>query len=180
MKKRETVTYALVEGPEGTGLVASRGGEVVASFLPGREPRALAARLRERFPDAVEAEPSRVPGAAAMRRWLEGDPSGLARVPVALEGVSPFAAKVYRELRRVPPGETVTYGALARRAGSPAAARAVGRAMATNPLAPFVPCHRVLGSGGALTGFSAPGGVAGKKRFLDGEAHWTGISRAKP
>jgi methylated-DNA-[protein]-cysteine S-methyltransferase len=180
MSKHENVTYALVEGPAGTGLVASRGGEVVASFLPGGEPVALAARLRERFPDAVEADPSRVPGAAELRRWLEGDPSGLARVPVALEGVSPFTAKVYRELRRVPPGKTVTYGDLARRAGSPAAARAVGRAMATNPLAPFVPCHRVLGSGGALTGFSAPGGVDGKKRFLETEARWAGSARAKP
>jgi methylated-DNA-[protein]-cysteine S-methyltransferase len=180
MTKSEAVTYALVEGPSGTGLVASRGGEVVASFLPGREPGRLAARLRERFPDAVEADPSRVPGAAEMRRWLEGDPSGLSRVPVALEGVSPFSAKVYRALRRIPPGRTVTYGDLARRAGSPAAARAVGRAMAANPLAPFVPCHRVLGSGGALTGFSAPGGVVWKERLLADEAKWAGAARANP
>jgi methylated-DNA-[protein]-cysteine S-methyltransferase len=109
-----------------------------------------------------------------MRRWLEGEATATAGVPVALDGVPPFAARIYEELRRVPSGSTLTYGELAARAGSPRAARAVGRAMATNPLAPFVPCHRVVGAGGALTGFSAPGGTALKARLLAGEA------RAKP
>ena len=107
---------------------------------------------------------------AALNRFKAGDPSALDAVPVDLSSCTPFVRRVYEELRAVPPGTTVTYGELARRAGKPKAARAVGRAMATNPLAPFVPCHRVLGSGGALTGFSAPGGVDFKGRLLAAEA----------
>ncbi len=164
------VVFTVVEGPAGESLVAAREGRVVASFLPGTGRADQVRRLRERFPDAAEAPAARVPGAPALRRWLGGDPSALAEVPVDLEGLPPFASKVYRELRKVPPGRTLTYGDLARRAGSPGAARAVGRAMATNPLAPFVPCHRVVGSDGGLTGFSAPGGIDLKARLIQDEA----------
>jgi methylated-DNA-[protein]-cysteine S-methyltransferase len=164
------VRFAVISSGSARTLVAASGGKVVASFLPGPSPQALVRRLRERFPDAEEAPESEVAGAGAMRRWLEGDPSGLASIPVDLGGAPPFAGRVYRELRKVPPGRTLTYGELARRAGSPGAARAVGRAMATNPLAPFVPCHRVVGSDGGLTGFSAPGGITLKARLLATEA----------
>ena len=81
-------------------------------------------------------------------------------------GLSPLDAAIYRELRRVPRGATVTYGELAARAGSPGAAQAVGSAMARNPWVVVVPCHRVLAAGGGLGGFSAPGGVATKRRLL--------------
>ena len=108
----------------------------------------------------------------ALSRFKAGDPSALDAVPVDLSSCTPFVRRVYEELRAVPPGETVTYGELARRAGKPRAARAVGRAMATNPFAPFVPCHRVVASDGGLTGFSAPGGVDAKRRLLDMEALW--------
>jgi methylated-DNA-[protein]-cysteine S-methyltransferase len=64
----------------------------------------------------------------------------------------------------------LTYGQLARRVGSPAAARAVGSTMARNRLPLVIPCHRVVGSGGQLRGFSAPGGVAVKQRLLQMEA----------
>ena len=164
------VRYAVLGRGREFVLVAAREGKVVASFLPAEDGQALVRRLKERFPDAVEAAESQVAGATALRRWMNGDASGLAAVPVDLTRSPPFASKVYGALRKVPPGSTVTYGELARRAGSPLAARAVGRAMATNPLAPFVPCHRVLGSGGALTGFSAPGGVDFKGRLLAAEA----------
>jgi methylated-DNA-[protein]-cysteine S-methyltransferase len=110
--------------------------------------------------------------AVALQRFRAGDPSALSEVPVDLSSCTPFVRRVYEELRAVPPGETVTYGELARRAGKPKAARAVGRAMATNPFAPFVPCHRVLASDGRLTGFSAPGGIEAKRRLLEMEARW--------
>jgi methylated-DNA-[protein]-cysteine S-methyltransferase len=73
---------------------------------------------------------------------------------------------IWRALRDVPRGTTVTYGELADRAGRPGAARAVGSAMARNPWPIVVPCHRVLAAGGALGGFSAPGGVVTKRRLL--------------
>lgn len=166
----DTVRYAIVESGGERALVASRGGKVVASFLPGRSARDLVSRLKARFPDAEEGAEREVAGAREMRRWLAGEPAATAGVPVDLGGVPPFASRVYEVLRAVPAGSTLSYGELAARAGSPRAARAVGRAMATNPLAPFVPCHRVLGAGGALTGFSAPGGTALKARLLAGEA----------
>jgi methylated-DNA-[protein]-cysteine S-methyltransferase len=81
-------------------------------------------------------------------------------------GLSALDAAIYRELRRVPRGATVTYGELAARAGAPGAAQAVGGAMARNPWVIVVPCHRVLAAGGALGGFSAPGGVHTKRKLL--------------
>lgn len=170
MSATSQVVYAVVEGREGKALVAARDGKVVASFLPGTSPWGLVKRLRSRFPGAIEAPAGEVPGAEALRRWLDGDASTLGSVAVDLGGLPPFASKVYGRLRRVPPGSTLTYGELAKQAGSPGAARAVGRAMATNPLAPFVPCHRVVGSDGGLRGFSAPGGLKQKARFLATEA----------
>jgi methylated-DNA-[protein]-cysteine S-methyltransferase len=172
MGSRGEVTFAVVGTGEGAALVAARGGRVVASFLPGPSRKDQVRRLRERFPGAVEAPETAVPGAAAMRRWVEGDPAGLASIPVEIPADPPFHGRVWRALRKVPPGRTVTYGELARRAGSPGGGRAVGRAMAGNPLAPFVPCHRVVGHGGALGGYSGGGGVDRKARALREERDW--------
>lgn len=97
---------------------------------------------------------------------LAGTPQSFDSVELDLDAVSPFHAKVYRALRRVPPGTTVSYTQLATRAGSPGASRAVGTAMAKNPLPLLVPCHRVLTERGTLGGFSAPGSVATKVRLL--------------
>ena len=76
-----------------------------------------------------------------------------------------FQKRVWSELVRVPYGETVSYAELAKRAGSPGAARAVGRANATNPIAIVVPCHRVIGADGSLTGYAY--GVELKRGLLD-------------
>ena len=82
-------------------------------------------------------------------------------------GVTTFHRRVLEECCRVPAGETITYGELARRVGSPAAARAVGGAMARNRWPLLIPCHRVLGSTGKLTGYSGVGGVETKRRLLE-------------
>ena len=68
--------------------------------------------------------------------------------------------------RRIPPGETLTYGEVAARLGDRGAARAVGKALGQNPFALIVPCHRVLAAGGGIGGFSAGGGVTTKRRLL--------------
>lgn len=78
---------------------------------------------------------------------------------------TPFHLRVLEELAKIPYGQCTTYGELARRAGSPNAARAVGRAMNTNPIAIFLPCHRVIGANGALTGFGA--GLPLKQKLLE-------------
>jgi methylated-DNA-[protein]-cysteine S-methyltransferase len=89
---------------------------------------------------------------------------------------STFQRQVWAQLQQVPFGSTVTYGQLAAALGRPGAARAVGRANATNPIAIIVPCHRVIGSSGQLTGYG--GGLDAKRRLLDLEAGWTsGASR---
>lgn len=167
--KSGDVKFAVIAAKRGCALVAARDGAVVASMLPQGTAKQQEARLRLRFPDAVAADPAEVVGADAMARWLEGDAGALAGVPVVLDDLPPFARRVYAALRRVKPGSTVTYADLARRAGSPGAFRAVGGAMARNPLAPFVPCHRVVGSDGSLTGFSAAGGLATKEALLRAE-----------
>lgn len=77
---------------------------------------------------------------------------------------TPFQRRVWDELARIPHGTTLTYGELARRAGHPGAARAVGAAVARNPISIVVPCHRVVGADGSLTGYA--GGVARKARLL--------------
>lgn len=77
-----------------------------------------------------------------------------------------FKEKVYSLAKTIPKGKVVTYGQMAKMAGSPGAARAVGMCMKTNPFAPVVPCHRVVASDGKLTGFSMEGGVVTKKKML--------------
>src|SRR3990167_8706695 len=77
-----------------------------------------------------------------------------------------FAERVYAVTRRIPRGKVATYGQVAKLAGSPKAARAVGYLMKTNPDAPKTPCHRVVASDGSLTGYSGHGGILGKKKML--------------
>ena len=89
--------------------------------------------------------------------------------PSTWRELTPFARDVLAALQQVPAGATVSYGELAARAGHPGAARAVGRVMAGNPLPLVVPCHRVVGANGALTGYSGAAGVATKKWLLEFE-----------
>ncbi len=77
-----------------------------------------------------------------------------------------FKDKVYKVVSKIPKGKVATYGQVAKLAGIPRAARAVGLAMKTNPNAPIVPCHRVVASDGSLTGYSGIGGVEGKRKML--------------
>ena len=84
--------------------------------------------------------------------------------------LSPFARRVIKHCRKIPLGETLSYGRLAARAGSPGAARAVGNIMAANRVALIVPCHRVVGSDGRLRGYSMSSGLTTKQHLLDLEA----------
>ncbi len=97
--------------------------------------------------------------------YTQGAVEEFQNVKIDLRDATPFQCKVLSACKCIPFGATVTYGELARRCGSPRAARAVGRVMATNPVPLIVPCHRVVSSG-SLNGFSAFGGVAVKARLL--------------
>jgi O-6-methylguanine DNA methyltransferase len=147
------------EAPDGPALVALD--------FEDRRPR-LAALLAGRFGQRELAPASDPFGLSApLAAYLEGDLDALQGVPVWLAG-SPFQRRVWQALREIPPGATESYGALARRIGRPGAARAVGHANARNPVALVVPCHRVIGAAGALTGYA--GGIARKRWLLAHEA----------
>ena len=102
--------------------------------------------------------------AAALDAYFAGDPAALSSLRVDLSGLGPFTVAVLEALRRVAPGSTTTYGALAVLAGRPKAARAVGQAVGSNPVPVIVPCHRVIASNGSLGGFSA--GLDRKRALL--------------
>jgi methylated-DNA-[protein]-cysteine S-methyltransferase len=93
-------------------------------------------------------------------------------VPLAMAGTS-FQRRVWDELRGIPYGHTMSYGEVARRLGRPSASRAVGLANGRNPVAVIVPCHRVIGSDGSLTGYG--GGLERKRLLLDLEAARIGL-----
>ena len=140
-----------------------------AVHLPGPDGTSPLARLRRRFPDIEPAAPPewvrRSIGSIAAH--LAGGRIDLSDIRLDFSGVAPFEASVYREARRILPGETVTYGELACRLGDRNLARAVGKALGRNPWPIVVPCHRVTAADGRTGGFSAPGGVATKLRLLE-------------
>lgn len=114
--------------------------------------------------------PARVRGAIeAIVAVLESEPRDLRFVVLDERRIERFQRDVYAATRAIPPGATATYGEIARAVGrtDAAAARDVGAALARNPFPIIVPCHRVLGADGRLTGFSAPGGLATKRRMLE-------------
>jgi len=149
------------------GLAWSERG-VAGVQLPERDEQATRARMRLRFPKAREGEP---PPAARRARdaivaLLAGEPRDLSAIALDMEGVPAFHRRVYEAARDIPRGATLSYGDVARRVGASGAARAVGQALARNPFAVIVPCHRVLSAGGRIGGFSANEGVETKRRLL--------------
>ncbi len=123
--------------------------------------------MRVRGDVASDAPGPVLAAVAGMRAVLAGERRDLREVVLDEEGVDDFRRAVYAATRAVRPGETATYGEIARAIGAPDAARAVGSALGSNPYPIVVPCHRVLASTGALHGFSAPGGIATKRRMLE-------------
>lgn len=138
-------------------------------WLPETTLEATRARVLRRFPDAIEAPPPSevVAAIAAIAALLRGEPSDLAEVSLDLDAVPEFEQRVYAAARAIPPGRVVTYGELAATLGEAGAAQAVGRALARNPFPIVVPCHRIVAAGDRLHGFSAPGGLATKRRLLE-------------
>lgn len=114
--------------------------------------------------DSVELRPAArpSPARAALQAYFEGDTSAIDALPVATGGTA-FQREVWAALRGIPCGETISYLELARRVGRPKAMRAVGLANGANPVSIVLPCHRVIGSNGSLTGY---GGGLPRKRWL--------------
>jgi methylated-DNA-[protein]-cysteine S-methyltransferase len=165
-----TSGFSLFETAIGTGGIAWGAAGITGVQLPEPDAARVRARLRRRFPHAAEGVPPPAVRAAVERilgvlRGGSGD--DLSNIELDLERVLPFARQVYAVVRRIRPGETLTYGQVAGRVGQPRMAREVGQALARNPFPMIVPCHRVLAANGQLGGFSASGGVVTKQRLLE-------------
>ena len=163
--------YTLFETPIGRCAVAWSAVGIVAVQLPERHEAATVERLRRRVPRLERSEPPTPvrQAIAAIQRLLDGAGTELSAIVLDERGLSPFQRRVYRAARAIPAGRTVTYGALAAQLGQAGAARAIGRAMGSNPFPIIVPCHRVLAAGGKAGGVSAHGGVATKFALLQAE-----------
>jgi len=149
---------ALVWGPAG----------IRAAGLPEATQADLVARIEDRQPGARPgaAPPDIAHAMALIARLLDGEHVDLGRVQLDMAGIPAFHRRVYEDIRRIPPGTTLTYGQVSQRLNAPGSARAVGQALAANPYLLIVPCHRVLATGGGLGGFSAHGGTDTKRRLI--------------
>lgn len=162
------VGFAVFETAIGFCGIAWGEAGVVGVRLPDAGAGLTRARLHAEHPEAVEGEPPEYVRAAMKEidALLRGEARSLAEVPLDFSGVPRFHRRVYEVARTIPPGKTWTYGEVAKALGMPGSAQAVGRALGHNPFPIVVPCHRVLGAGGKMVGFSAPGGVETKRRML--------------
>ncbi len=173
------MAYFTFETSIGRAGIAFGEGGIIAIALPAqteaatlRQLRAVTSRMsREAHGPVSEADAPDAVRLAARRiaAHLAGRAEDLSGIDLDMRPLTDFRRRVYEAARSIPRGEVRTYADLARVGGSPGAARAVGRAMATNPWPVVVPCHRVLSAAGALHGFSAPGGVRTKAALLRAE-----------
>ncbi|MEO6574252.1 MAG: MGMT family protein, partial [Polyangiaceae bacterium] len=162
------VNYTLFQTAIGTMGLAWTDAGISSIQLPEETPKKTEAKLRAKAPLAKPAAPppAIAKAAKAIAAHVKGDIQKFAGMKLDDSGLPPFHRKVYAALRLVPSGETVSYGQLAKLAGSPNAMRAVGQAMAKNPWPVVVACHRVLAAGKKPGGFSAFGGEGTKAKLL--------------
>jgi O-6-methylguanine DNA methyltransferase len=168
-----TLVRSILDTPVGPmlALASDRALCALEFYSPGRMSR-LDARLARWFEGpSIEDGANDIVGetSAWLASYFSGTNAQLPAIPLDMRG-APFEQRVWTALRRIAPGETTTYGAIARELGSAGASRAVGMANGANPIAIIVPCHRVIGSNGTLTGYG--GGLDRKKWLLNHEHRW--------
>ena len=166
---------ATISTPIGDLLaLSSESGLCALEFLgPRKRMTRLDRRLGKWFPPHEVADGRSEPIDRA-RAWLKDYFKGVwpdVEVPLDMRG-APFERRVWKALLKIPAGETTSYGAIAKALGSAGASRAVGLANGSNPVSIIVPCHRVIGSTGALTGYG--GGLHRKTWLIDHERRWRG------
>src|SRR5262249_50695870 len=172
--KGMSINYAIADCPLGLLLVAVTD-KGICSVTLGEEGEALTDNLRAEFPQAKIAsdENGLQPQVRALLAHLAGQEPH-PDLPLDVRGTA-FQKRVWEELRRIPYGQTASYGEIARRIGQPTATRAVARACATNPAALVTPCHRVVRENGDLGGYRW--GLERKRKLLEKEKS-TAIKRA--
>ncbi|GLZ14815.1 methylated-DNA--protein-cysteine methyltransferase [Actinomadura sp. NBRC 104425] len=151
-------THAVLDSPVGPLTLVAHDGVLCGLYVDAQRHRPPQERFGLRA--AIADEPFAA-AAEQLKAYFAGELTTF-DLPLALHG-TPFQLRVWEALREIPYGETVSYGELAREIGRPTAARAVGLANGRNPISIIVPCHRVIGSTGGLTGY---GGGLERKRFL--------------
>ena len=161
------IKYTIGESSLGLVLIAASDKGVCAIFF-GDDPTGLATALKKQFPHARLVGDDRAFQDLAEKviAFVE-DPRADLDLPLDIRGTA-FQHRVWQALRRIPPGSTASYADIAEAIGAPKAVRAVARACATNRIAVAIPCHRVIGSDGSVTGYA--GGIARKRALLDREA----------
>ncbi len=169
--------HAFVDSPVGTLTLIATGGALSGLFMADQRRRPPASALgevdpRHRPPAAAlgEGEPPPFPAVIdQLGAYFAGERTDF-DLPLAAVG-TPFQRAVWAALRRIPYGETVSYGQIARHIGRPGASRAVGLANGANPIGIIVPCHRVVGANGSLTGYGS--GLERKRSLLELEQRLT-------
>jgi AraC family transcriptional regulator, regulatory protein of adaptative response / methylated-DNA-[protein]-cysteine methyltransferase len=161
------IKFAIGQSSLGLVLIAASDKGVCAIFF-GDRPDGLARDLKKQFPQArlVGGDAAFEALAAKVIDFVEDPRAGL-DLPLDIRGTA-FQHRVWQALRRIPAGSTASYAEIAKAIGAPKAVRAVARACATNRIAVAIPCHRVIGSDGSLTGYA--GGIARKRALLAKEA----------
>lgn len=171
----QPLAYCLFDTPLGECGLAWR-----VSGAANNQPAVIAFQLPEAKPEITESKlaeycgvnhvSSPTPEIATLIgkvcRHFAGQLQDFQDIALDLTGSGTFAQQVYTYVRKIPAGQTRTYGEVARAVQRAASARAVGQALGRNPITLLIPCHRILGAGGKLTGFSAHGGVGMKLRLL--------------
>lgn len=172
MKKNHATAIArsIYQAPCGFGVLAANENGLVAHHLPygsacAGDALELAAALH---PEATKESALTRDAAALMARYFAGEKVSF-DFALELQGFTQFQVAVYRFVAKIPYGKVLSYLEVAAACGSPKGARAVGGAMARNALPILIPCHRVVGASGVMTGFTAPGGVASKRELLSME-----------
>jgi methylated-DNA-[protein]-cysteine S-methyltransferase len=147
--------YTTMESPIGELLLVGDGDNLSGMYMQdGRKPKTIAADWQQSAAPLADAR-------TQLEEYFAGNRTTF-DIPLAAQG-APFEREVWHALEEIPYGETVSYGEIAQRVGQPTAARAVGTANGRNPIAVIVPCHRVIGADGSLTGY---GGGLERKRLL--------------
>ena len=148
-------THSYMDSPVGTILLVATDGELSGLYMANHRHQPPLESFGERTPDDFDA------AVEQLTEYFAGERTEF-NLPLHMAGTD-FQRVVWQGLTEIPYGETVSYGELARRIGRPSASRAVGLANGKNPVSIIVPCHRVIGSGGSLTGY---GGGLERKEFL--------------
>jgi methylated-DNA-[protein]-cysteine S-methyltransferase len=162
-------SFTLFETAIGPCGIAWNDSGICNMQLPMGDAARTRVRLRQHIPDAVESTPPAdiqavIDRVVALLDGGKGD--DLADVSLDMAGLPEFNREVYAIARTIPPGETMSYGDIAKRLGGLQLARDVGQALGRNPFPPIVPCHRVLAASAKPGGFSARGGTATKLKML--------------